>query len=246
MWKWMAIAVVAAAATRAHAGWLDWLKPAPTNRAATVTGLNALSEDEIVRGLKAALAQGARQAVAQLGRPDGFLKNLDVKIPVPDQLRSVEKGLRTLKQDRLADEFITTLNRAAEAAVPEAAGIFADAVAQLTVADARGILTGPPDAATQYFRKVGEARLTERMLPIVRQATQQAGVTAAYKNMTQQAGGLTALLGQPPDLDQYVTGKALDGLFKLVAAEEKQIRENPVARSTELLQKVFGAAPAKN
>ncbi len=230
-------------ATTARAGWLDWLKPAATNRTATVTGVNALTEDEIVRGLKAALAQGTRQAVTQLGKPDGFLKNLDVKIPVPEQLRSVEKGLRTLKQDRLADEFVTTLNRAAEAAVPEAAGIFADAVAQMSVADARGILTGPPDAATQFFRKTGEARLTEKMLPIVRHATQQAGVTAAYKNMSQQAGGLAALLGQsPPDLDQYVTSKALDGLFKRVAAEEKQIRENPVARSTELLQKVFGAA----
>jgi hypothetical protein len=154
--------------------------------------------------------------------------------------------LRTLHQDKLADEFVTTLNRAAERAVPEAAAVLGDAIKQITLADAQTILTGTNNAATAYFRRVGETNLQQRFLPIVRTATQQAGVTSAYKKMMEKAsfGGFSAgsLLGRDAtDLDGYVTRKALDGLFLKIGEEEKRIRENPVARTTDLLQKVFGA-----
>jgi hypothetical protein len=182
-----------------------------------------------------------------LGRQDGFLKDAGVKIPMPESLQKVERTLRTLGQDKLADEFITTMNRAAEQAVPEAAAVLGDSVKQMSIADAQTILTGTNDAATQYFRRTSETNLYERFLPIVRKATEQTGVTSAYKNMTAKASGGfggfggNLLAGKMPDIDSYVTHKALDGLFLKIAAEEKKIRENPVARTTDLLQKVFGA-----
>lgn len=223
----------------AHAGWLDWLpKPTPTNQTTT-----ALTQSEMTGGLKEALANGVQRAVRELGKPDGFLKNAAVKIPMPERLQTVERTLRRLGQDKLADEFITTMNRAAEQAVPIAANVFAGAITNMTVADAKTILTGPNDAATQYFRKTSETQLHEQFLPIVQQATAKAGVTAAYKNLLQQAGPAAQFLGADAgDLDGYVTKKSLDGLFKMIAAEEQRIRENPVARTTDLLKKVFGAA----
>ncbi len=232
------------AAGPARAGWLDELLKRATQMQPTApaTATAALSDEEVVRGLKEALAKGTREAVAQLGREGGFLHNPSVKIPMPEQLKTVEKAARALGQDRLADEFVATMNHAAERAVPEAAAIFSDALAQMTLEDARGILKGPDDAATQYFRKTGSARLAERFRPIVEAATEKAGVTAAYKRLSRQAGPVASLLGADAgDLDAYVTQKALDGLFFMIAAEEKRIRENPAARTTELLKKVFGS-----
>lgn len=208
--------------------------------AAALSG--ALSEEEILRGLKEALVKGGEKAVAHLGREGGFLNNLEVRVPLPDDLKRVEKLLRKLKQDKYADQFVTTLNRAAEKAVPEAAGLLRETVQNMSVADARAILKGGDDAATRYFRQANEERLKERFLPIVREATDQAGVTAAYKKLLTKAGPAAALMGgQAQDLDGYVTGKALDGLFVMIAREEKAIRENPLERGTELLKKVFGA-----
>jgi hypothetical protein len=161
---------------------------------------------------------------------------------MPDSLGWVEKSLRTLGQDQLADEFVASMNHAAEQAVPEAAAIFSDAIQQMTLDDARAILNGPDDAATAYFRSHTETELTERMLPIVTRTTENTGVTSAYKRMLASAGGMTSLLsGDATDIDGYVTQQALDGLFSMVAIEEKRIRENPMARSSELLQKVFGS-----
>jgi hypothetical protein len=225
----------------AHGGWQDWLNPKPKDTTTTSTGLAALTQNEMIGGLKEALSKGVQKAVANLGRDDGFLKNLDVKIPMPESLTRVEQALRMAKQDKLADEFIATMNHAAEKAVPEAAAIFGDAITKMSLDDAKAILKGPDDAATQFFRKTSETQLTEKMLPIVKQATEKAGVTASYKQLMQHAGPVTQFMGQgSPDLDRYVTSKALDGLFKMVAAEEKSIRQNPVARSTDLLKKVFG------
>ncbi len=212
--------------------------------------LSGLSHDQMVGGLKEALGKGVQQAIATLGKPDGFLKDVNVKIPMPENLQKVEKTLRTLRQDKLADEFVTTMNRAAERAVPEAAAVLGDSVKQMSIADARSILTGTNNAATQYFRRTSETNLHARFLPIVKAATEKAGVTAAYKRMTDKAGGGLGGLGslggsllgmEMPDLDGYVTRKALDGLFLKIAEQEKRIRENPVARTTDLLQKVFGA-----
>jgi hypothetical protein len=224
-----------------HGGWQDWLNPKPQGTTTTSSALTSLTQDEMIGGLKEALSKGVQKAVADLGRDDGFLKNLDVKISIPDSLHRVEQALRMAQQDKLADEFIATMNHAAEKAVPEAAAIFGDAITKMSLDDGRAILKGPDDAATQYFRKTSEASLTEKMLPIVKQATDKAGVTASYKKLMQQAGPVAQFMKSDSlDLDRYVTGKALDGLFKMVAAEEKSIRQNPVARSTDLLKKVFG------
>jgi len=231
--------------TAVVAGWsdyLDQLKESVNIPAETAPAVN-LTDAEMVSGLKEALDKGTRFAVDSLGKDGGFLNNSAVKIPMPDSLSWVEKSLRTLHQDELADEFIGTMNHAAEQAVPEAAAIFGDAIQDMSVEDAQGILTGPDDAATQYFRSNTEAALTAKMRPIVEDATARAGVTSAYKNMTARAGGMTSLLpAGTTDLDGYVTGKTLDGLFLMIAAEEKKIREDPLARSTDLLKKVFGAS----
>jgi hypothetical protein len=209
----------------------------------------ALSQDQVVQALKEALGKGVREAVSQLGHEGGFLTNLNVKIPIPEKLQTVEKTLRTLRQDKLADEFVETMNHAAERAVPEAASVFGDAIKTMSIEDAKAILTGTTNAATQYFRRTTETNLFEKFLPIVKKATDQTGVTSTYKRFMEKAGGGNsfgafgrALLGgESVDVDAYVTNKALDGLFKMVADEEKRIRENPVARTTQLLQQVFGA-----
>jgi hypothetical protein len=224
---------------------LGFAKRKTTN--STATSLSALSQDQMVGGLKEALGKGVQQAVATLGKTDGFLKDANVKIPMPENMQKVESTLRMLRQDKLADEFVTTMNRAAEQAVPEAAAVLGDSVKQMSIADAKSIVTGTNNAATQYFRRTAETNLHTRFLPIVKAATERAGVTSAYKRMTDKAssgfGGFGGgLLGtQAPDLDDYVTRKTLDGLFLKIAEQEKLIRENPVARTTDLLQKVFGA-----
>lgn len=223
--------------------YLDSLKGViDTDSTAAPAATDALSNAEVVAGLKAALQEGTRYAVDSLGKDGGFLDNASVRIPMPDSLSWVEKSLRTLGQDQLADEFVASMNHAAEQAVPEAAAIFSDAIQAMTLDDARAILNGPDDAATDYFRTHTEAALTERMLPIVTRTTESTGVTSAYKRMLSSAGGLTSMLsGDATDIDGYVTQQALDGLFSMVAVEEKRIRENPVARSSDLLKKVFGS-----
>lgn len=221
---------------------LDTLKGSVTGQGGTGSSMAALSNDEMIAGLKEALGQGTRYAVDQLGTDGGFLDNARVRIPMPKSLAWVEKSLRALRQDRLADEFVASMNHAAERAVPEAAAIFGDAIKRMSLEDARGILSGPDDAATQYFRRTTSEALTTKMRPIVEEATARTGVTASYKNMMAKAGGLSGLLsGDATDLDGYVTDRTLDGLFLMVAEEEKRIRENPLARSTDLLKKVFGS-----
>jgi hypothetical protein len=239
--------------TNARAGLLDALgfgKKATNEAAAVSAGLPAsLSQDQVVQGLKEALGKGVQQAVSRLGHDGGFLTNLAVKIPMPEKLHTVEKTLRVLKQDKLADEFVTTMNHAAEQAVPAAAGVFGEAVKGMSIADAKTILTGTNNAATQYFRRTTETNLYVKFLPIVKRATDQTGVTSTYKQLMAKAGaansfgsfGRSVLGAESVDVDAYVTTKALDGLFKMVAEEEKRIRENPAARTSQLLQRVFGA-----
>ena len=228
-----------------HAGWLDLFNDVvevASNNGGAEIAKSAISNSEVVSGLKEALAMGVESSIKTLGKPGGFLGNNLVQIAVPDSLKTVATTARTLGQGHYVDSFETTMNNAAEKAVPEAAEILADAIRQMSVDDAMNILNGPDDAATQYFRKVSEASLVERLKPIVSRATDQAGVTAAYKSLTNQAGPLLGSLveGSALDLDQYVTNKSLDGLFKYIALEEKNIRENPTARTTDLLKKVFG------
>lgn len=236
-----------------RAGLLDSLgfgKKATNETAPLPSGLTAsLSQDQVVQGLKEALGKGVQQAVSRLGHDNGFLTNANVKIPMPEKLRTVEKTLRALGQDKLADDFVNTMNHAAEQAVPEAAGVFRDAIQGMSIQDAKTILTGTNNAATQYFRRTTETNLFSRFLPIVKKATDQTGVTSTYKQLMEKAQsanpfgsfGRSVLGSESMDVDGYVTNKALDGLFKMVAEEEKRIRENPIARTSDLLQKVFGA-----
>jgi hypothetical protein len=236
----------------ARADWKDWLNKlrggSSTNTSTTALpalgGLTQLTEEEMTKGLKEALGKAVQKAVADLGKPGGFLDNMKVKIPMPPQLEKVDKALRMIKQDKMADEFETTMNRAAERAVPVGASVLATTVSQMTLEDAKGILKGPDDAATQFFRKSSSATLTERFLPIVKDATAQVGVTAKYKKLMESAGFLGSYLNKDVmDIDGYITRKSLDGLFVVMADEEKNIRQNPVARTTDLLKKVFGMKP---
>lgn len=251
MRKSLVLVVLLAFATYAQAGFLDSLGfGSKTNKFKELAGAG-LSNDQIAQGLKEALGKGVQNAVSQLGRADGFLTNLNVRIPLPEKLRTAEKTLRTLGQNQMADDFVNSMNRAAEQAVPVAASVFAEAVQKMSIEDARAILSGTNNAATQFFRRTTETNLQARFLPVVQKATEQVGVTSQYKQMLAKVNGMKSIGGlfgnkastaiEGLDLDAYVTQKALDGLFVMVAEEEKRIRENPMARTTDLLKKVFGS-----
>jgi len=206
-------------------------------------GISALSNTEIVDGLKQALIKGTGAAVTYLGKKDGFLSHPDVRIPMPDTLKTIESGLRRIGQGKVADSFVETMNRAAEQAVPVAEDVFKDSVRTMSIYDARNILTGPDDAATQYFRRTGGDSLKKKFLPIVKNATDNVNLTAKYKKLVGKLGSMSGFVDKASlDLDGYITDKAMDGLFLMVAREEKKIRENPVERTTDLLKKVFAAA----
>lgn len=203
---------------------------------------SALSEDTIVAGLKQALNQGVEQSVKQLGKENGFLGDAAVKIPMPKTLNKVETGLRKIGQARLADNFINTMNHAAEQAVPQTTDILIQAVKNMTLTDVLNILKGEPDAATQYFKRTSSPLLRTAIKPIVQKATSAVGVTDSYKKMISKAGFLAKYVDQNSlDIDQYVTDRAIDGLFIKIAVEEKRIREDPVARTTDVLKNVFGS-----
>jgi len=236
----MIVCVYCTAVADTHAAWSDVFRLF-TGESSQSTS-SALTNSEMINGLKEALSRGTQSAINNLGRTDGFFKNPKVRIPMPESLEKVEKTLRKLKQDKTADEFILSMNRAAEQAVPEAASIFSDTIRSMSFDNAKSILQGPDDAATQYFRRSSKDRLTEKMLPIVKTSTSAVGITAKYKHMLDKMGPLSSLVDTKSlDIDQYITNKALDGLFKMVAEEEKLIRNDPAARTTTLLEKVFGA-----
>jgi hypothetical protein len=237
----VALTVIAAMGP-AGAGWRDLFGLGKGQRVPGEGEASApLSLNETVQGLKAALSQGVDVAVAELGKKNGFLTDELVRIAMPEELKSVEKTLRRFGQGELADEFVLTMNRAAEQAVPATAEVFGETVKAMSFDDAMGILNGPDDAATQYFRATAGEQLKQRILPIVQETTEKAGVTSSYKQMMAYAAPVTGLLGmETVDLDGYVTDKALDGLFLKIAEEEKRIRDDPVARTTDLLRRVFG------
>lgn len=208
------------------------------------TAVSGLSQGQIGAGLKEALSVGAERAIDYLGKPGGFLNDANVRIPLPGAVDKIASGLRAVGQGALVDEFETTMNKAAEAAIPKTLDIVKDTVTNMTLDDASRILNGGDDAATRFLREKAGPALEKAINPIVSQATDQVGATASYKQLTANAGGsmLGGLLGggSSLDLDSYVTEKTLDGLFYKLALEEKAIRQNPVARSTDLLKQVFG------
>ena len=206
-----------------------------------VGGGSAVSETEIVNGLKEALQIGTGNAVQTVSKVDGYYKNPKIRIPLPDTVQKTEKILRAAGYGSKVDEFELSMNRAAERAAPEAKGLFVDAIKQMNFTDAKKILNGRENEATLYFKDKTSPRLREIGKPIVRKAMGEVGVTKSYQDLEQSARSVPFAGGFTFDLDQYVTDKALDGLFLMVAEEEKKIRQDPVARTTDLLKKVFGS-----
>lgn len=206
--------------------------------AATVS---ELSNAEAAKGLKEALVQGANTAVAKLGAEDGFLGNPEVKIPLPNSLKKAERTMRILGMGKQADELVLRMNRAAEAAVPEAKTLLVDAVKKMSVQDAKDILTGGDDAATQYFKKVTSAPMAQKFLPIVKKATQDVALAQQYNKFAEMGSNYGIVKKDQANLEQYVTQKTLDGVYLMMAEEEKAIRENPAKVGSSLIKKVFGA-----
>jgi hypothetical protein len=199
-----------------------------------------LSEDTIVAGLKEALEVGTSNAVDLVSRRNGYLNNAAIVIPIPAELDDWEERLRAIGLDRKVDEFEESMNHAAEQAAEKAVPIFVDAIKQMTFADARRLLNGPPDAATRYFEDKTRERLYGEFSPVVRTAMDRVGVTQLYRSLVDTYNSIPLIQDVRFDLDEYVTDRALDGLFYMVEQEEVQIRRDPAARVTELLKTVFG------
>jgi len=209
--------------------------------AAWALSLDQVTNKDAVGGLKEALTQGAGTAVASLGKADGFLGNPKVKIPLPENLKKAEGLMRSVGMGKYADELEVSMNRAAEAAVPQAKALLVDSIKKMSVQDAKGILTGGDDAATQYFRRTTSAPLAEKFKPIVDQAMAKVKLAQKYDQFAGKAAGLGLIKAEDSHLDNYVTGKALDGLYLMIAEEEKAIRKDPLGAAGSLAKKVFGA-----
>ncbi|MCL5288340.1 MAG: DUF4197 domain-containing protein [Acidobacteria bacterium] len=199
-----------------------------------------LSESKIGAGLKEALQIGTGNAVKLTGRTDGYFKNEAIKILMPEKMRTLEKGLRAVGYGKQVDDFVLSMNRAAERAAPAAKSIFWDAIKQMTFEDARKILSGGDTAATEYFQRTTSEKLAAAFRPIVEKATSEVGVTQKYKELVGRYQSIPFAKKETLDVDQYVVSKALTGLFYMVGEEEKKIRKQPAARATQLLKDVFG------
>ena len=193
-------------------------------------------------GLKEALGVGTSRSVDLLGRQDGYLKNVDVRIPMPEKLHVVEKSLRTIGRGSLVDEFVTSMNRAAETAAPLARNVFLDTIKQMSFEDALRIVRGHSHEATDYLHQNAGPKLDTLFRPIVGQQLDKVGTTRSFDAMMSRASALPFAGKSAFDLNAYVTGKALDGMFLMIGREEEKIRKDPVARTTDLLKTVFGAA----
>jgi hypothetical protein len=204
-------------------------------------GLADLTQGEAAGGLKEALIQGAGQAVSTLGRTDGFLKNPKVRIPLPDALAQVEPVLRTMGKGKDLDKLVTTMNRAAEDAVPKAKELLVAAAQKMTVSDAKQILSGGEDSVTQFFKGKTMEELTAMFLPAVKASTDKLSLAKQYNKLAGKAANFGLVKQEDAQIEQYVTRRALDGLYTMIAEEERKIRRDPVAAVGSLAQKVFGA-----
>lgn len=203
-----------------------------------VTG-GKLSTEEVASGLKEALTKGVSKGSDEVSKQDGFFKNAAIKIPFPPEIQQVESTLRKMGMDEQVDKFVLSLNRAAEDAAKEAKPIFVSAIKQMTIEDAWSILKGEEDAATQYLNKTTSAQLKEKFKPVIKASLDKVNATKYYKDLITAYNKVPMVKKVNPDLDVYATDKATDGLFVMIAKEEKNIRENPGARTSELLKKVF-------
>jgi hypothetical protein len=208
--------------------------------ALTTTARAAASEADAASGIRAALERGALAAVAQLGVTDGFLGNPKVRIALPGHLEEAARLLRKIGQGRQIDELVTAMNRAAEAAMPEAKSLFVSTVKAISVSDAWQVVRGGPTSVTDFFAARTRSPLGERFLPIVTRATEKLQLAKRYDALAGKAAGLGLIKGDEVSLEKHVTAKALDGLFFMVAEEEKKIRANPMQTGSAILKKVFG------
>lgn len=222
-------------------------KPATTQTTPSTTksAIDALTPTEMNAGLKEALTRGAEAAVAQLGKQDGFFGDPKLRIPLPENLKKVDKLMRTFGMGKQADELILSMNRAAEAAVPEAKTLLVNAVKDMSVEDAKGILTGGNQAATDFFRKKTETALSEKFLPMVKTATDKVGLAKTYNKYAGLASRFKIVKEDQASIENYVTKQSLDRLYKVIGEQERAIRTNPIQYGSELLKKVFGAVMGK-
>ena len=218
-----------------HAGFLDNVM-----KGIGVSKDKGTDENTTVSGLKEALSISTKNAVSNVSKMDGYLANEAIKIMMPEKIRKVADVLKKVGYQKPVDDFVTSMNRAAEKAAPEAASHFADALKEMTFEDAKGILSGGDTAATDYFKTKTSDKLYEDFKPIVSSSMSEVGVTKSYKDMMGKYTAIPFMKEESVDLDHYVTNKSLDGLFYMIAQEEMKIRTDPAARVTDLLKKVFG------
>lgn len=203
--------------------------------------LGGITDGEASAGLTAALEKGALSAIGLLGKTDGFLGNDKVRIPLPGFLESAGKTMKKLGQGKRIDELVTSMNRAAETAMPLAKDLLLNAVKSMSVTDAKKILTGGDTSVTGFFADKTRAPLNTTFLPVVTSATEKVGLAQKYNDVAGKAAGLGLLKKEDAKIEQYVTGKSLDGLYFMIGEEEKKIRQNPLASGSAILKKVFGS-----
>lgn len=207
----------------------------------SIGGEKPLTTAEVAEGLKEALINGISKGSDQVSQLDGYFKNPEVKIPFPPDIKKVENTLRDIGLGSEVDKFIMTLNRGAEDAAKEAKPIFINAITSMTIEDAWGILRGGPDAATQYLKRTTLDQLREKFRPVIQNSLNKVNATRYYSDLVTRYNKIPTVDKVNPNLDEYATNKAIDGLFLMIAKEEKNIREDPSARTTDLLKKVFGS-----
>ena len=208
---------------------------------AVAVGLADLSNQDAARGIKAALDQGAASAIAKLGVPGGFLNDPKVKIPLPPALEEIAKGMHMIGRGRDADELVVAMNQAAEQAVPEAKELLLNAVRTMSLEDAKKILSAGNDSVTQFFREKTAVPLAAKFLPSVKRATDRVGLAQKYDRLAGEGAKFGLMKGDSASIEQYVTRKALDGLYLMIGEEEHAIRQNPAAAGSAIVSRVFGA-----
>lgn len=204
-------------------------------------GSQPLTTEEVAEGLKEALIKGISSGAEQVSHVDGYFKNPQIKIPFPPEVQRVEEKLRQIGLNDQVDRFVMTLNRGAEEAAKEAKPIFVSAIKSMTIDDAWGILKGEEDAATQYLKRTTSAQLREKFMPVIQRSLSSVDATRYYDDLVNTYNKIPFVEKANPNLDEYATEKAIDGLFFMIAKEEKNVREDPLARTTDLLKRVFGS-----
>ena len=207
---------------------------------AAARAADGLSNADAASGIRAVLERGADAAVELLGKPDGFLGNPKVRIELPGFLKDAAKVLKFTGQQKRVDDLVTAMNRAAEAAVPEARALLVSAVKSMSVSDARGIVAGGQDSVTKFFASKTRTPLGERFLPIVKRETAKVDLASRFNAVAGKAASMGLVKGDDANIERYVTGKALDGLYVMIGEEEKKIRSDPVGAGSAILAKVFG------